>query len=49
VKERLVLAGVLVHQADEVRAAYTAQGLVPAGEVVQGEWIRLDLARSEAR
>lgn len=49
VKERLVLAGVLVHQADEVKAAFTAQGLVPAGDVVQGEWIRIDLARSAAK
>lgn len=49
VKERLVLAGVLVHQADDVRAAFTAQGLTPAGDVVQGEWIRIDLARSPAK
>jgi len=45
VKDTLVLAGVLTHQADEVRAAYLAQGLVPAGDRVQGEWIRLMLRR----
>lgn len=45
VEDRLVMAGVLVHQADEVRRAYVAQGLEPAGDVVQGEWIRLDLVR----
>lgn len=49
VKERLVLAGVLVHQADDVKAAFTAQGLKPVGDVVQGEWIRIDLARSHAK
>jgi ribosomal protein L11 methyltransferase len=48
VKQRLVLAGVLVPQAEEVKAAFAAQGLVPAGDVVQGEWIRLDFARSTA-
>ncbi|MEW6432987.1 MAG: 50S ribosomal protein L11 methyltransferase [Myxococcota bacterium] len=48
-KERLVLAGVLVHQADEVKAAYAAQGLTHAGDVVQGEWIRIDFARGAAR
>lgn len=46
VKHRLVMAGVLVPQADEVRAAYVAQGLVSVGEVIEGEWIRLDLARA---
>ncbi len=42
VKQRLVLAGVLVPQADEVKAAYLAQGLVHAGDALDGEWIRLD-------
>lgn len=42
VGRRLVLAGVLVPQAAEVRAAFVAQGLTPKGEVVDGEWIRLD-------
>lgn len=45
VRTRLVLAGVLTHQADEVRAAFTSRGLVSRGDVVQGEWIRLDLER----
>lgn len=45
VKHRLVLAGVLVPQADEVRAAFVKQGLAPAGDTVQGEWIRLELER----
>ncbi|MDX2010059.1 MAG: 50S ribosomal protein L11 methyltransferase [Myxococcaceae bacterium] len=48
VKHRLVMAGVLVPQADEVRRAYVAQGLVSAGDVVEGEWIRLDLVRPGA-
>ncbi len=42
VGQRLVLAGVLVPQADEVTRAFTALGLTPAGRTVQGEWIRLD-------
>jgi ribosomal protein L11 methyltransferase len=45
VKQRLVLAGVLVPQADDVKAAFTAQGLTHAGDVVQGEWIRIDFTR----
>ncbi|MBM4378215.1 MAG: 50S ribosomal protein L11 methyltransferase [Deltaproteobacteria bacterium] len=45
VKDRLVLAGVLVHQRDEVMAAYEKQGLKPAGEKVHNEWIRLELQR----
>jgi ribosomal protein L11 methyltransferase len=48
VKHRLVMAGVLVPQADDVRRAYLAQGLVSAGDVVEGEWIRLDLVRPAA-
>jgi ribosomal protein L11 methyltransferase len=46
VKQRLVLAGVLVPQADEVKAAFFAQGLKSAGDEVQGEWIRIDLVRA---
>ena len=42
VTRRLIVAGVLVHQADEVRAAYRALGMTAAGFKVQGEWIRLD-------
>lgn len=43
VKQRLVLAGVLVPQAEEVTAAYVAQGLKPAGTETIGEWIRIEL------
>lgn len=49
VGQRLVLAGVLVPQASDVKAAFAAQGLVHAGNVVQGEWIRIDFARGAAR
>lgn len=42
VKQRLVLAGVLVHQADEVTAAFTACGLKHAGNETIGEWIRIE-------
>jgi len=45
VKKRLVLAGTLVHQKDEVTAAFVAQGLKPVGTTTQGEWIRIDLDR----
>ncbi|MHB8873033.1 MAG: 50S ribosomal protein L11 methyltransferase [Myxococcaceae bacterium] len=45
VKQRLVLAGVLVPQREEVEAAYRAQGLVPDGHQVQDDWIRLDFKR----
>lgn len=45
VKQRLVLAGTLVPQEAEVTAAFVKQGLKPAGTVVQGEWIRIDLER----
>lgn len=45
VKDRLVLAGVLVPQHAEVEAAYVAQGLVPAGTQTINEWIRIELRR----
>jgi len=45
VGDRLVLAGVLVHQHAEVEGAYVAQGLRPAGTRTIGEWIRIELAR----
>jgi ribosomal protein L11 methyltransferase len=45
VKDRLVLAGVLAHQRDEVEAAYVQQGLTPAGGGRSGEWVRIDLVR----
>lgn len=48
VKDRLVMAGVLVHQAEEVKQAYLGRGLVSAGDVVQGEWVRIDLVRAKA-
>ncbi len=43
VKQRLVLAGVLVPQAEEVTAAFVAQGLKHAGNEIIGEWIRIEL------
>ncbi len=42
VKQRLVLAGVLVPQADEVSAAFLAQGLTRHATQSIGEWIRLE-------
>jgi ribosomal protein L11 methyltransferase len=45
VKDRLVLAGVLVPQKAEVEAAYRAQGLTPEPGETQGEWVRLDFHR----
>ncbi len=42
VKQRLVLAGVLVPQADEVTKAFVAQGLVHRANATNGEWIRLE-------
>jgi ribosomal protein L11 methyltransferase len=41
-KKRLVLAGVLVHQADEVRQAFVGRGLKHLHDEIDGEWIRLD-------
>jgi ribosomal protein L11 methyltransferase len=45
VKHRLVLAGVLVPQADEVKAAFTARGLTAVHDETIGEWIRIELER----
>ena len=42
VKQHLIVAGVLVHQATEVREAYLKLGMTSAGFKIQGEWIRLD-------
>ena len=42
VKQRLVLAGVLVPQAEEVTATYVAAGLKHAGNQTIGEWIRIE-------
>jgi ribosomal protein L11 methyltransferase len=46
VKHRLVLAGVLVPQAETVTAAYVARGLKALPPTVRGEWIRLDFVRA---
>jgi ribosomal protein L11 methyltransferase len=43
--DRLVLAGVLSAQAEEVTPAFEAQGLVLAGTAREGDWVRLDLRR----
>lgn len=43
VSDRLVLAGVLRHQAEEVTRAFQAQGLTPAGTAFDGEWVRIEL------
>ena len=45
VKQRLVLAGVLVPQADDVKAAFTKQGLTHVRDASIGEWIRIELGR----
>lgn len=45
VGKRLVLAGVLAHQKEEVERAYTAQGLVAEDGAREGEWVRLDFHR----
>jgi ribosomal protein L11 methyltransferase len=42
VADRLVLAGVLAPQAEEVTAAYRARGLNPNGSAAEGDWVRLD-------
>jgi ribosomal protein L11 methyltransferase len=39
---RLVLAGVLVHQEDEVREAFERAGAVSDGGARSGDWVRLD-------
>jgi ribosomal protein L11 methyltransferase len=44
-KDRLVLAGVLVHQRDEVVKAYTDLGFTLDQGATQGEWVRIDLHR----
>lgn len=45
VKDRLILAGVLAHQAEEVTAAYRAQGLTADGLERIGEWVRIEMVR----
>lgn len=46
VGKRLVLAGVLVHQAEEVTKAFEAHGAKALGSKTIGEWIRLDFERA---
>ena len=41
-RNRLVLAGVLIHQEDEVREAFERAGAVSDGGGRSGDWIRLD-------
>lgn len=43
---KLILAGVLAHQAEEVTAAFVAQGLVAEPGARQDEWVRLDFVRA---
>ena len=43
---RLVLAGVLSHQEDEVREAFERAGAVSDGGGRSGDWVRLDFRRS---
>jgi ribosomal protein L11 methyltransferase len=43
--KQLVLAGVLMHQGAEVKHAFVAQGLESTGDVIQGEWVRLNFRR----
>jgi ribosomal protein L11 methyltransferase len=45
-RHRLVLAGVLVHQEDEVREAFERAGAVFDGGARSGDWVRLDFRRS---
>ena len=42
---RLLLSGVLDSQAEQVAAAYQAQGLTLDGVVRRAEWVRIDLSR----
>jgi len=42
---RLILAGLLKEQAEEVRRAYLALGLTAAGERCAGEWVLLAMGR----
>jgi ribosomal protein L11 methyltransferase len=47
VKDRLLLAGVLSHQKEDVEAAYVNLGLVAEPGAQQGEWVRLDFHRAK--
>jgi ribosomal protein L11 methyltransferase len=44
-KDRAVLSGVLVHQADDVKQAFIKAGLKTLRDEIDGEWIRIDLVR----
>lgn len=46
VGKKLVLAGVLAHQAEEVTAAFVELGLVAEPLARQDEWVRLDFVRA---
>jgi ribosomal protein L11 methyltransferase len=48
VADRLVLAGVLRHQAEDVSHAFQVQGLEPAGTAFDGDWVRIELTRPAA-
>jgi ribosomal protein L11 methyltransferase len=43
--ERMILSGLLVHEADEVATAFAARGLREVGRSEQGEWAALVLER----
>jgi ribosomal protein L11 methyltransferase len=45
VADRLVLAGVLRPQGEDVTRAFQAQGLVPSGTAFDGDWVRIELTR----
>lgn len=47
-RDRVVLAGVLVRQREEVEAAFRAQGLLPLEPAIDGEWIRLEFSKAKA-
>jgi ribosomal protein L11 methyltransferase len=48
VGHRLILAGVLRHQAEDVARAFQAQGLERSGSAFDGDWVRLELSRGGA-
>jgi ribosomal protein L11 methyltransferase len=45
---RLILAGLLDHQADKVAAAYRRQGLMLSSRIVRGEWPTLVMRKRKA-
>lgn len=44
--DRLVLAGILKPQADDVVKAFVARGLLWVGSAFEGDWVRLDFQKS---